>query len=159
MPPHSTARCSSCNKSPAMTDYLTRILAALVRDNGGELRIPLRSIRAIADSESRQMLVEDTNVESDELVLRFGTKHSAVYPVEPECKTPSTQPTEPNAKPPSSPVVRPPLSPAEELKLEATLRAKRVKRTLGQQRAEESQRQREQERNDLSEILGPNSTS
>jgi hypothetical protein len=64
--------------------YLTRLLGALCLELGGEIHIPLKTLRQIADSDSRQLLVEETDLEADELVLRFGSRHSAIYPIEPE---------------------------------------------------------------------------
>lgn len=148
------------NSPASVVRYLTRLLAALTVQSGGELHIPLRAIRAIELESSRQMLSEDTDVKKDELVLRFGTKHSAVYPVEGECKTQptpvqnaSTASIQPTGQ--TAPTVRPPLSPSEEAKLELALRAKRMKRRIVQQQAQRNA----DAQNDLSEILGPNSTS
>src|SRR5580700_11374162 len=111
--------------------YLTRLLTALCIERGGELRIPLKAIREVAAETSRQMLVEDTNLESDELVLRFGTKNSAVFPVEPEC--PSPRPTlVPNQTSqstlnPSSPQARQPLTDEQLKALELVNRYRRMK--------------------------------
>src|SRR5579872_5201739 len=78
---------------PSVVRYLTRLLTALCLERGGELRIPLKGVRVLEQEPTRQMLIEDTNVETDELVLRFGTKHSAVFPVDSECvKTSATTP-------------------------------------------------------------------
>ena len=134
--------------------YLTRLLTAVVIHNGGELRIPLKAIREVAEESSRQMLVEDTNVESDELVLRFGSKHSAVYPVEPECLSPkpispSNQTSAPISNP-SSPQVRPPLTDEQERALEMLARYRRIKARIKKQPPEGSVLGR----NELSEILG-----
>src|ERR1700677_2583256 len=97
--------------------YLTRLLAAMCQERGGELRIRRSVIRNIEEENQRQLLCEDIDSGKDELVLRFGSKHSAVYPVEPECLTPKTSP--PTSQPtssPSSPQSRPPLS-EEQLRL------------------------------------------
>src|ERR1039457_6456547 len=77
MPPTDTAPAS-------VIRYLTRLLAALAVQAGGELRIPLKAVRMVASEDNRQALLEDTNIETDELVLRFGSKLSAVYPVDHE---------------------------------------------------------------------------
>ena len=66
--------------------YLTRLLAALVRQSGGELRIKSRFLREVTSESARQALFEDTDAKKDEIVLRFGSKDSAIYPVEPECR-------------------------------------------------------------------------
>lgn len=68
--------------------YLTKILAAFVQQAGGELRIGQKFLRTVAEESSRQALFEDTDTKKDELVLRFGSKHSAIYPIEPECRVP-----------------------------------------------------------------------
>jgi hypothetical protein len=127
--------------------YLTRLLAALSLEHGGELRISLKNVRQIEQESARQMLCEDTNLESDELVLRFGTKHSAVYPVEPECPSSKTsqasnsqvvqpQPSRPS---PSSPHVKSPITPEQEMRLEQALKQRRIKRTLSLVRDEQRQ--------------------
>ena len=68
----------------AVNRYLTRILAALSKAAGGELRIKRKLLRQVEDETSRQVLLEDLDSRRDEIVLRFGSKHSAIYPVESE---------------------------------------------------------------------------
>ena len=119
---------------PSVVRYLTRLLAALALQAGGELRVPLKFVREVNDETGRQALIEDTNTDSDELVLRFGSKHSAVYPVEPEpCASiksvispPSSQPLKSDI----SPTVRPPLTELQLLNIERTAKAKRVQSVL-----------------------------
>lgn len=67
--------------------YLTRLLAALVTQNHGELRVKRKLLRKLEDENMRQALFEDLDDRKDEIVLRFGSKHSAVYPLESECRT------------------------------------------------------------------------
>ena len=88
--------------------YLTKLLAAFVRQSGGELRIKNKFIREVSDETSRQALFEDTDAKRDELVLRFGSKHSAIYPVEPECQSPPQPVT---TSKPTSPVLNSPENP------------------------------------------------
>lgn len=71
--------------------YLTRILAALAKSHGGELRVKRRLLRQVEDETSRQVLLEDLDSKKDEIVLRFGSKHSAIYPVEAESSNQSSQ--------------------------------------------------------------------
>lgn len=108
--------------------YLTRLLAAQALDAGGVLRISLKSIRQIESEGSRQMLCEDTDIAADELVLRFGSKHSAVYPVEPEsCASPKPQsPTQRTTDQNSSPSVTLPKTVEELQKLERTVKARKA---------------------------------
>lgn len=132
--------------------YLTRLLTAICIHNGGELRIPRSAIREVEESNARQMLCEDTNTETDELVLRFGTKHSAVYPVEPECL--SQKPTlVPNIQPQTSPIPLSPKSrkPLSEAELEKMERAVRAAKIAARVRAQPSSVSGQSE---LSEILG-----
>lgn len=77
--------------------YLTRILAALSKAAGGELRIKRKLLRQVEDETSRQVLLEDLDSRKDEIVLRFGSKHSAIYPVESET---SKQPVQTAQQPP-----------------------------------------------------------
>ena len=77
MPPSST--------TPAATiQYLTRLLSALVLEHKGELRISQKLLRRLDEPAARQVLLEDIDLQKDEIVLRFGSKHSAIYPVEPQ---------------------------------------------------------------------------
>lgn len=138
--------------------YFTRLLTALTVQAGGELRIPMKVIREVEEETSRQALLEDTNTDTDELVLRFGTKHSAVYPVESEqCASPKlpsatisqpvqlSRPEVPNQR-------RPPLTDDQILSLQRKVNA-RVR--MIQLKREQAQREKEQE--DLSSILEPSS--
>ena len=101
--------------------YFKRIIAALVVQANGELRIPQKFMRQVASESSPQGLFEDTNTDSDELVLRFGTKNSAVYTVEPEpCASPTLRsptsvspqsyPPNDDPSPPRNTMGRPPLT-------------------------------------------------
>ena len=92
------------NTPESINRYLTRILAALAKGNGGELRIKRRLLRQVEDETSRQVLLEDLDTKHDEIVLRFGSKHSAIYPVEAESFQPRPQPQpQPQAAPPATP--------------------------------------------------------
>ena len=123
--------------------YLTRLLAALALQAGGELRIPLKAVRLVSAEGNRQALLEDTNIESDELVLRFGSKNSAVYPVEPEpvCDSPkprsvSPQTNQPAPVPPSKPVTgRPPFTDQQLAEIE--LKARRMRAAAAMKRGRE----------------------
>lgn len=119
--------------------YFLRLLAAIVSEGGNELRIPLSALRKLDADGNRQALLEDTDLTSDELVLRFGTKNSAMYPVEPECQTrpqspPSPQPQAPSpalsrreqSQPPLHPGVRKPLSVQDLARAELKLRKLRL---------------------------------
>lgn len=143
----------SNNDPQSINRHLTRLLAAMADDNGGELRIPLKSVRKIEQESARQMLCEDTDVEKDELVLRFGTKHSVVYVVEPECPTPrqNAQASPATSQPTSTPSSRKPMTVEQLAKLEKNLRARRVEAQLKQDK--------ERQQRELSEILGSNSTA
>ena len=139
----------------AVVRYLTHLLAAIVTEHNGEFRIPLGRLRSLADEPSRQMLVEDTDIVKDELVLRFGTKHSAVYPVEPECPTtPQSKLSAPSSSPSPAavaPSVRPPQSVDELIRLEKSIRARRVQAQL--------RREQEKKQSDSSGISELNSTA
>lgn len=88
MPPSDTSPQSTIR-------YLTRILAALAKGAGGELRIKRKMLRQVEDETSRQVLLEDLDSKKDEIVLRFGSKHSAIYPVEAETSNQSLQTAQP----------------------------------------------------------------
>ncbi len=64
--------------------YLTRILAILAQERGGEIHIKRAKMRKLEEESFR--LFEDVDDKKDELVLRFDSKHSAIYPVEAECR-------------------------------------------------------------------------
>lgn len=96
MPPSSTT-------PEAINRYLTRILAALAKRNGGELRIPRKALRQVEDETSRQVLLEDLDSKKDEIVLRFGSKHSAIYPVESETFQATSATSRPPVSVPSAP--------------------------------------------------------
>lgn len=66
--------------------YLTRMLAALIVQNGGELRIKSKFMREVMRESERQAIFEDTDAKKDEIVLRFGSKDSTLYAIEPECR-------------------------------------------------------------------------
>ena len=118
--------------------YLTRLLAALAIQAGGELHIPMKEVRQVAEEDHRQALLEDTDTEKDEIVLRFGSKSFAVYPVEPDKPCDST-----NTKPPvqpkqeQKPTTRAPLSMEQLNLLERTIHQKKAAAVL---RAEQRQR-------------------
>lgn len=146
MPPSSTGPL-------ALSQYLTKLIAAMCLERGGELRIRRSKIREVDEEGAPQMLVEDSDTETDELVLRFGSKHSAVYPVTPECRTqrPNSETISPPTLNPSSPQSRPPLTEDQLAALEMVNKLRKVK-------AQQS-RVRDTRQSDLSEILGQNSTS
>lgn len=134
--------------------YFTRLLSALTLQAGGELRIPMKFVREISSVDARQALLEDTNTESDELVLRFGTKHSAVYPVESD-KWPASSTASPPpqlARPESSQQVREPLTEEKLQKLQRAIHQRLQKAAL-----QKEQTLRERQREDLSSILEPSS--
>lgn len=134
--------------------YFTRLLSALTLQAGGELRIPMKFVREISSVDARQALLEDTNTESDELVLRFGTKHSAVYPVESDkwpASSTASPPPQP-ARPESSQQVREPLTEERLQKLQRAIHQRLQKSAL-----QKEQILRERQREDLSSILEPSS--
>src|ERR1035441_1310170 len=101
--------------------YANRLLAALTLQAGGELRIPMKFVRTIEQEDKRQALMEDSNFDSQEIVLSLFTKHAALYPIEPEpcldspkprSVTSASQPSPqvPSSSPPPSTTGRPPLS-------------------------------------------------
>ena len=100
------------NTPESINRYLTRILAALAKGNGGELRIKRKLLREVEDETSRQVLLEDLDTKHDEIVLRFGSKHSAIYPVEAESfqPRPQSQP-QPAPQPAALPVTPSPPGP------------------------------------------------
>jgi hypothetical protein len=95
MPPSDTS-------PTAVNRYLTRILAALAKGAGGELRIKRRLLRQVEDEPARQVLLEDLDSRADEIVLRFGSKHSAIYPVEAEQPSAPQTPARPMPAQPSA---------------------------------------------------------
>jgi hypothetical protein len=97
MPPSDTSPQSTIR-------YLTRILAALAKGAGGELRIKRKLLRQVEDETSRQVLLEDLDSKKDEIVLRFGSKNSAIYPVESEQ---SRESLATNRSPASAPLAQP----------------------------------------------------
>ena len=147
------------DKSPEQQlRYFIRLLAAVCQMSPkGELRIPTCLIRKLED-DPRQAIFEDTDTEKDEIVLRFGSKHSAMYPVEPITRgdqpsptlTPS-QPTVPLTVPPlvSTPIAQPsrhPLTMEQLARAEQKIKQVRLAAQLKQARQMESERE-------LSEIL------
>lgn len=60
--------------------YFLRLLAALAQSNNGELRIKQSDVDKVAGAGARQALFEDFDSRRQEIVLRFGSKLSAVYP-------------------------------------------------------------------------------
>ena len=92
------------NSIEAKYRYANRLLAALTLQAGGELRIPMKFIRSIEEENGRQALMEDSNFETQELVLSLFTKHAAFYPVESEClDSPKPRSVTSQTIPPSSP--------------------------------------------------------
>ena len=92
--------------------YFLRLLAALARRSGGELRIKQCDVDEVAGAGARQALFEDFDTKRGEIVLRFGSKLSAVYPfdgdgVQSQCpapqafQTPSQEVPELTLTPPS----------------------------------------------------------
>ena len=121
--------------------YLTRLLAALTLQAGGELKIPRKFIRGVEEEGSRQALLEDTNCDSDEIVLRYGSKNSAVYPVELEpCDSPKPR----SVSPQTNPVPVPPLKPVtgrppftDQQLAEIELKARRMRAAAAMKRGRE----------------------
>jgi len=78
--------------------YFLRLLAAIARRNNGELRIKESELAEVAGAGARQALFEDFDSKRQEIVLRFGSKLSAVYPFDGEgastqpCPVPTAQP-------------------------------------------------------------------
>lgn len=146
MPPPDTTPQSRLN-------YFIRLLAALSLQAGGELRIPRKFLRAVEEEDKRQALLEDTNFDTDELVLRFGSKHAAFYPVESDtCASSKTSPPPQPARPEAPQQVREPLTEKELARLQRTINAR-----LAQARLKHEQTLRERQQEDLSSILEPNS--
>lgn len=116
--------------------YFTRIIAALVIQAGGELRVPQKFMREVAAESSRQGLFEDSDARADEIVLRFGSKNSAVYPVEPDTPcdspkprsvTPQTLSPQVSVDPSSRPMTgRPPMTDQQLALVEEKVRKARV---------------------------------
>src|ERR1035438_7657232 len=130
MPPSDTSP-QSVNR------YFKRLLAALVIQAGGELRIPQKFIRQVTEESSPQALFEDSNIEEGTLVLRYGTKNSAVYTVEPEPCTDSRKPQSPTSQidplnQPKNPALkgRPPLTEEQLAKVEQAARRMRANAIL-----------------------------
>ena len=74
MPAHSRGNLS-------LEAYLTRILAALAKRNGGELRIKGAEVDAVDNTTN---LMKDWDPKRQEVVLRFSTPFSEIYRVAPE---------------------------------------------------------------------------
>jgi len=131
------------NESVAAAElrWVKRILAALaLASKNNTLIIPRKYLDRISDTSERQAIFEDRDSRGN-IVLRFGSKHSAVYPVESETAwTTKTQPapqnvvvdplsTTPPPSPPASttsfpdlpPQAIPPKSPAAVAALERRL--------------------------------------
>lgn len=149
--------------------WYNRLLTALTIEFGGELHIPAATVRALEADDSRAVLVEEVNLETDDIVLRFFSKHTAVYPVESEAchsrmqsslqtapqttgyassvSTPRPQPPAPAPSPPAQ--VRAPLSDQELARI-----AKRVQQMQLLRRLRTEQARRQQSEQDISsEIL------
>ena len=92
--------------------YLTRILAIIAQESGGEIRIKRSKMRKLEEESFR--LFEDVDDKKDELVLRFDSKHSAIYPVEAECRqqpqSVAVQPRPPAVPPTTKTGSHPPLT-------------------------------------------------
>jgi hypothetical protein len=78
--------------------YFLRLLAVLARRNNGELRIRQADVAEVAGAGARQALFEDFDSKRQEIVLRFGSKLSAVYPFDGDgaiqpCPAPQVSPT------------------------------------------------------------------
>ena len=112
--------------------YLTRILAALAKSHGGELRVKRRLLRQVEDETSRQVLLEDLDSKKDEIVLRFGSKHSAIYPVEAESSNQSSQAKISQPSPQPAAIAQPKKS------RRAAKRTAVHRRTIDESRAEDS---------------------
>lgn len=125
--------------------WMTRILAALAHQSkDGTVTISRRSLEAVSDVSERQALFEDRDNRGN-LVLRFGSKHSAVYPVEsdtrwddpreartnsrPRVETPSSAASSPSPSPspsPTDPQVVPPKTDQKIAQLEATIKKQQI---------------------------------
>lgn len=97
--------------------YLVRILAAIVKNAGGELRVKASEVDVI---DERTILVKDYDSDAQELVFRCGSAFNEVYRVSPEaplCQTmkSSLSPVSGTASIPS----RPESSPSESTKEDA----------------------------------------
>lgn len=131
-------------------EYISRLLAALCLQSGGELRIPSLAMQQLEQEPARQALFYDENLNTGEIVIRFGTRNSAVFPVEPCKKTqPSQVVIDPSRRPqppafPSQesdqPRVRKPMSDAELARAERKIKALR---TVLQMRREQQEPQPE----------------
>lgn len=126
-------------------EYLTRMLSALCVQSGGELRIPGKIVRELEQAEARQAMFYDENLTTDEIVLRFGTKNAAVFPVEPcrkpkESVSPQPQSTQTQTSPPmdGKPQVRKPWT---EERLAAAEKKIRAARIVAQMRREANESQ------------------
>ena len=141
--------------------YFLRLLAAICAEGGNELRIPMSALRRLDAEGSRQALIEDSDTEKDELVLRFGTKHSAMYPVEPEClrpATPTPQPQPSQPQQPSSPVSSPlpsrkPLTVNELAKAELKIRRLRMAAQIKVEQQAKARAAATQSAQDIEELL------
>lgn len=134
--------------------YANRLLAALTLQAGGELRIPMKFIRTIEGEDKRQALMEDSNLETEEIVLRLFTKNAALYPIESDkwpASSTASPPPQP-ARPESSQQVREPLTVEKLQKLQRAIHQRLQKAAL---QKEQTLRERQQE--DLSSILEPSS--
>jgi hypothetical protein len=128
-------------REQAILRWMTRILAALAHQSKtGTIIVSRRSLDAVSDTVERQALFEDRDKRGN-LVLRFGSKHSAVYPVESDSGKPDgkwegpkevridrSQPqVQSQLSPsPSEPQVVPPKSSAREAQLEITLKRQQL---------------------------------
>ena len=100
--------------------YFLRLLAALARRNNGELRIKDSELAEVAGAGARQALFEDFDSRRQEIVLRFGSKLSAVYPfdgdgAQSQCPAPALSPySRPAQSPPlqDPETVAPPTAPS-----------------------------------------------
>lgn len=120
--------------------HLRRLLGAICLQNGGEYHIECKHLRDIEESGARQALIEDTV--NDRIVLRFGSKHSAVYILEPECLTTknsnasapsSNQTVIPLPVSPGKPMVQKPLTDDQLARAERKVRAARIALRMKQQ--------------------------
>ena len=126
-------------------EVLTRLLAAVCIQAGGELKISGLTIHQLEDSEGRQALFYDEDRGTGEIMLRYGSRASAVFPVEP-CRKQATSsttstildPLKAGVSPsPGEPRVRKPLTDEYLAKAEKKIRAARV--VLNMKREQEAQ--------------------
>jgi hypothetical protein len=97
------------DRGPMSLDaYLLRLLAAIVIDNGGELRIKAQTVLNL---EGTPALIRTRDKKRDEIVLRFGLPDTETYFI-PDSNSPKSQDTQSWPKSPMTSSNTQPLSPA-----------------------------------------------